>query len=100
MESDIDWWIFSNVSSIHCNTLQHTATHCNKSQLNSDSTYGVAMISRLLKNSGLFCKIWSLLWGSFARETYGSREPTTRSHPIVNLSSRQTFENFDDLMKS
>jgi len=23
--------------------------------------YGVAMISRLLKNTGLFCRIWSLL---------------------------------------
>jgi len=32
--------------------------------------YGVASISRLLKIIGLFCKISSLLYGSFAKETY------------------------------
>ena len=31
--------------------------------------YGVATISRLLKMIGLFCRISSLLWGSFAKET-------------------------------
>jgi len=33
-------------------------------------THGVATISRLLKIIGLFCRISSLLWGSFANETY------------------------------
>ena len=44
--------------------------------------YGVATISRLLKIVGLFCRISSLLEGSFAKETYNVKEPTNRSHPI------------------
>jgi len=44
--------------------------------------YGVASISRLLKKIGLFCRISSLLQGSFAKETYHFMEPTNRSHPI------------------
>jgi len=31
---------------------------------------------------GLFCRISSLLQGSFAKETYHFKEPTNRSHPI------------------
>ena len=61
---------------VHCNTLQHTATHCNTLQhiathwytlqrtaahcntlQHTAPHYGVAMISRLLKIIGLFCKI-------------------------------------------
>ena len=34
-------------------------------------------------NLGLFCRILSLLQGSFAKETYACRETTDRSHPIV-----------------
>jgi len=45
--------------------------------------YGVATISRLLKMIGLFCRILSLLWVSFAKETYHFKEPTNRSHPIL-----------------
>jgi len=44
--------------------------------------YGVAMIGRLLRIMSLFCRISSVLWGSFAKETYNFKEPTTRSHPI------------------
>ena len=44
--------------------------------------YGVATISRLLKIIGLFCRISSLLYGSFAKEIYHFKEPTNRSHPI------------------
>ena len=44
--------------------------------------YGVATISRLLKMIGLFCRISSLLYCSFATETYDFKEPTNRSHPI------------------
>ena len=46
--------------------------------------YGVATISRLLKIKGLFCRISSVLWGSFAKETCDFKEPTDRSHHIVN----------------
>ena len=46
-------------------------------------SYGMATISRLPKIIGLFCRIPSLLQGSFAKETYHSKEPTNRSHPIL-----------------
>jgi len=45
--------------------------------------YGVATISRLLKITVLFCRVLSLLQGSFAKETYNFKEPTSRSYPIV-----------------
>ena len=47
------------------------------------STIWGGQISRLLKIIGLFCRISSLLQGSFAKETYNFTEPTNRSHPIV-----------------
>jgi len=46
------------------------------------TSYGVATISRLLKIIGLFCRILSLLSGSFAKETCNFKGPTNRSHPI------------------
>jgi len=48
----------------------------------SEWRYGVATISRLLKMTGLFYRILSLLWVSFAKETYHFKESTNRSHPI------------------
>ena len=50
--------------------------------------YGVATISRLLEIIGLFCRILSLLWVSFAKETYHFKEPTNRSHPITYKNPR------------
>ena len=47
--------------------------------------YGVATISRLLKIIGLLCRICSLLYGSFAKETYNFKEPTNRIHIIVYI---------------
>ena len=47
--------------------------------------YGVAMISRLLKIICLFCRISSLLQGSFVKETYNFEEPTNRCHPISHV---------------
>jgi len=44
--------------------------------------YGLATVSRLLKFSGLFCRMSSVLWGSFAKGTYNFKEPTNCSHPI------------------
>jgi len=46
------------------------------------SRYGVVTIRRLLKIIGLFCRISSLLQGSFAKESYNFKKPTNRSHPI------------------
>jgi len=43
----------------------------------------VATISRLLTIIGLFCRISSLLYGSFAKETFNFKEPTHRSQPIA-----------------
>ena len=63
----------------HANESRHT--HALMSRDMCD--YGVATISRLLKNIGLFCRISSLLQVSFAKETYNFKEPTSRSHPIV-----------------
>jgi len=47
--------------------------------------YGVATISRLLQITGFFCRISSLLYGSFAKETYHFKEPTTRSYPTAGI---------------
>ena len=47
-------------------------------------TYRVATIRRLLKIIGLFCRIWFLSYGSFAKETCNLKEPTNRSHPIAH----------------
>jgi len=52
--------------------------------------YGVATNSRLLEIVGLFCKISSLLQGSFAKETYNFEEPTDRSHPIPSVRKAHT----------
>jgi len=49
--------------------------------------YGVATFSRLLTIIGLFCRISSLLEGSFAKEIYKFKEPTNRSHPIELVSA-------------
>ena len=46
--------------------------------------YGVATISRLLKIIGLFCKRALLKRRYSAEETYTFKEPTNRSHPIVD----------------
>jgi len=51
-------------------------------------SYGVAMISRLLKILSLFCRMLSLLQGSLAKETCNFKARTHRSHPIHILSSR------------
>jgi len=57
----------------HCNTMQHTATHCNTLQYNKTeaSWYGVALVSRIDKIIGLFCK-----------ETY-KRDDILQKRPII-----------------
>jgi len=44
--------------------------------------YGVATISRMLKNIGLFCKRDLQKRPIFCKETYIFKHPTNRSHPI------------------
>jgi len=44
--------------------------------------YGVATVSRIDKIIGLFCRILSLLQGSFAKKTCDLIDHTNQSHPI------------------
>jgi len=53
--------------------------------------YGVSAISKFLKIVGLFCRMQSLLQGSFAKETYYFKEPTNWSHPICSQSHGCTW---------
>jgi len=46
--------------------------------------YGVATISRMLKNIGLLCKRDLQKRPIFCKETYIFKHPTHRSHPIVD----------------
>ena len=50
--------------------------------------YGVATACSLPKNIGLFCERALQNSGSFAKETYIFREPTSRSHPIAVISAK------------
>jgi len=54
--------------------------------------FGLAMMSRLRENTGLFYRISSLVWGSFAKETYDLKEPSNRSHPIVVCRKEETYQ--------
>jgi len=49
-----------------------------------DASFSVfcATVSRIDKIIGLFCRIASLLYFSFAEETYNLIDPTNCSHPI------------------
>jgi len=64
----------------------HTYTHIKHPWQNvtnySRWDYGVALISRLLKIIGLFCKRSLLKRTYSAKETHNFKEPTDRSHPI------------------
>jgi len=58
--------------------------HHNSKRTYTVYAYGVATISRLLKIICLFCRISSLLQGSFAKETCNFKKPTNRSYPILD----------------
>ena len=53
--------------------------------------YGVATLRRLFTIIGLFGRISSLLQGSFAKETYNFKEPTSHSYPICMYVSGNTL---------
>ena len=73
-------------------TLPKRATYvkCKSKHDCTQILYGVATISRLLQIIGLFCRISSLLLGSFAKENYNFKEPTNRSHPIATRATSST----------
>ena len=60
--------------SLRCIHMQYTYA-CN-------THYGVATVSRIDKVIGLFCRIASLLQGSFAKEAYNLIDLTNQSHPV------------------
>jgi len=53
-----------------------------------EGAYGVATISRMLKNIGLFCKRALQKRPIFCKETYIFKHPTHRSHPILEVTYR------------
>jgi len=88
-------------------TLFQKETYDFKEPTHSCIIYGLATISRLFKIIGLFCRISSLLYGSFAKQTCDFKEPTNRSHPIVLLrlptpvsySAKEPYKRDDILQK-
>jgi len=54
-------------------------------------SYGVATVSSIDQIIGLFCRIASLLLGSFAKEAYNLIDPTHRSHSICILKYIRVF---------
>ena len=78
--------------------LQCVAVCCSTWQCDTESRRRVTLldpvsprriprISRLLKIKGLLCRISSLLCGSFAKETYNFKEPTSRSNHLLLFPS-------------
>jgi len=73
-----------------CSVLQCVAVCCSVSQCVAVAafgipwalSYGVATISRMLKNIGFFCKRDLQKRPIFCKETYIFKHPTHRSHPI------------------
>ena len=66
---------------IYINSYLYVCT-CNYVRYAHISMCGVATIGRHLKIMCFCCRIFSLLEGSFAKETCNFKEPTNRSHPI------------------
>jgi len=67
--------------SFKCNTVDSCHQHVDKFNARVFK-YEVAAVSRIDKTIGLFCRISSLLCGSFAKETYDFIHPTKWGHPI------------------
>jgi len=70
---------------VSCSVLQYFAVYTVAVR------YGVATISKRLKIIGMFCRISSLLWVSFAKETYNLIDPTNQSHPIHASCKKSVF---------
>ena len=61
------------------------------SECNLGPSHGVALISRIDKIIGLFCKRALQKRRYFAKETCNFIDPTDRSHPIAKHRSRQSW---------
>ena len=73
---------------------------CGHSFCSHFGLHWVFTMSRLLKVIGLLCRISSVVQGSFAKETYNSKEPTNRilvftgwalRRPALYLSDHELF---------
>jgi len=88
-------------SAAHCNTLQHTASHCNTQHIaphrdrwNLEIHFRYETITATHRDAvccGLFCKraLQKRLYS--AKETHNFKEPTNRSHPIWQVESGDPF---------
>ena len=78
---------------IHTHTHKYTreCTHTRGVVRHQETWYGVATVSRIDKIRGLFCRILSLLKGSFVNQTYNLIDPTIRSHPICQYLHSAAF---------
>ena len=63
-------------------------------------SYGVATISRMLKNIGLFCKRALQKRPVFCKETCIFKHPTHRSHPIVIPITRTELWEWEGIRES
>ena len=77
----------------------HTHPHIRTNKCTHASTHLISLLPRTQnfavtwqadggETEGLFCRILSLLKGSFAKKTYNFEEPTNRSHPIQERRGR------------
>ena len=71
---------------MYVHILQKYLSDAYKLQKNISDTYGVATISRMFKNIGLFCKRALQKRPVFCKETCIFKHPTHRSHPISDIS--------------
>jgi len=80
-------WVMSHALVMwmgHTTQISHMNESCHSDGGPGDAWYGVATVSKIDKITGLFCRISSLLYGSFAKVTYDFIDPTNQSHPIVS----------------
>ena len=89
--SALEWFIsvFRHSQQSACAQRELTLVNYQRCRVGVAGEYGVATISRMLKNICLFAEYRSLLQGSFAKETYIFKHPTNRSHPIEFYSEFQ-----------
>ena len=75
-------WVMSHMDESCPIWMSHVPHGWGMSHVNKWCHYVVATVSRIDKIIGLFCRMASLLYVSFAKETYNFIDPTNCSHPI------------------
>jgi len=78
-----------------CNTVYpRLQTNCVPAKICTAFRYGVAIIRGLLKIISLLCRIYSLLYGSFPKETYSLRSQPIVVTPYVENNDSSCSESF------